>query len=161
MHARRPLYIYRYHSHDCTVHALKLTPKAKKFYRDCDCPIWITGTTDDGTYYPRTTTGHRDWAAAEAELRSMEATGKDVEVHGPTIEDCAQRFLDAHEENVSKKAGEQHKLTLDRLQAYCKSRGVYHMSGLTYDLLTDFKTYGLKQLKASSSKASVIIQNRP
>lgn len=100
MHTRTPLYIYRYHSGDCVVHTLGLTKKAKKFYRDCDCPIWITGTTDDGAYQRRTTTGHRDWAAAEAELRSLQAHGKDITVHGPTIEDCAQRFLDGHSENV-------------------------------------------------------------
>src|SRR5271168_1053740 len=131
-----PLHLYRYHADDCTVHTLGLTKKAKKKFKDCDCPIWITGTTDAGTYYPRTTTGHRDWAAAEAELRSMQAQGKDIKVHGPTIEDCAQRFLDGHEEKVGDKAKAHHKLTLDRLQAYCKGRGVYHMSELTYDLLT-------------------------
>jgi hypothetical protein len=138
------VHLYRYHSDDCIVHTLGLATKAKKLFKDCDCPIWITGTADDGTYYSRTTTGHRDWAAAEAELRSMQAHGKDITVHGPTIEDCATRFLDGHEEKVGDKAKGHHKLTLDRLQAYCKSRGVYHMSGLTYDLLEDFKTYGLK-----------------
>jgi integrase len=156
MHTRTPLYLYRYHSGDCIVHTLGLTKKARKFYRDCDCPIWITGTTDDGAYQRRTTTGHRDWAAAEAELRSLQAHGKDITVHGPTIEDCAQRFLDGHAENIGDKAGGQHRLTLERLRAYCESQGVYHMSGLTYDLLTDFKTYGLKQLKAGSSKATAV-----
>lgn len=45
----------------------------------------------------------------------MQAQGKDIKVHGPTIEDCGQRFLDGHEEKVGNKAKAHHKLTLDRL----------------------------------------------
>jgi integrase len=156
MHSHTPLYIYRYHSDDCIVHKLGLEPTAKKFYRECDCAIWITGTADDKTYYPRTTTGLRDWAAAEAELRRLQAKGKDIEVHGPTIEDCAKRFLDAHAREVQSGAHRHHELTLERLQAYCKRLGKYHMSDLNYDLIEDFKTYGLSELKASTSLATSV-----
>jgi hypothetical protein len=45
MHTLKTLYLYRYHSDDCIVHTLGLSKKAKKLWNECDCPIWITGTT--------------------------------------------------------------------------------------------------------------------
>jgi hypothetical protein len=53
----------------------------EKFYKDCDCPIRLTGST--GTErYPRQALGVRDWHAAEAKLRSLNAGAKDETVHG-------------------------------------------------------------------------------
>ncbi|SPF53159.1 hypothetical protein SBA4_5470001 [Candidatus Sulfopaludibacter sp. SbA4] len=77
-----PLSIYRRHSVDCRVHKLKLSTSHKRFFTDCECPIWLTGTTDS-EQYPRQALGVRDWAAAEAKLRSLNAGAKDQTVHGP------------------------------------------------------------------------------
>ena len=149
-----PLTIYRYHSTDCKVHSFKLRPDAKRFFRDCDCKIWITGTTDTERY-PRQSTGLRDWKAAEAYLLSLTVKSKDTTVHGETLADCIKKFIDAHEENVGAKALGQYKLTLDRLQAHCHSKNKFFIHELTVDLLEDFKTYGLPKLK-STSKATAV-----
>jgi hypothetical protein len=112
-----PLTIYRRHSQDCQVHNVGLKTQEKRFFQECECPIWLTGTTDTERY-PRQSTGLRDWKAAEAKLRSLNAESKDTAAHGPTIADCIKRFLDAHAENIGDKAHKQHRLTLNRLQDF-------------------------------------------
>ncbi|HEY1753950.1 MAG TPA: hypothetical protein VGG72_01040 [Bryobacteraceae bacterium] len=90
------LTICRRHSEDCRVHKLKLSPSEKKFFTDCECPIWVTGSTD-AERYPRQALGARDWPAAEAKLRALTATAKDQTVHGPSLADCIERYLDARD----------------------------------------------------------------
>ena len=51
-----PLTIYRRHSVDCRVHKLRLKAYEKKYFKDCDCPIWLKGTTDN-EQYPRQALG--------------------------------------------------------------------------------------------------------
>jgi hypothetical protein len=46
--------------------------RAIREYTSCNCAIWMTGSTDTKTY-PRYAAGLRDWVAAEALKRSMEA----------------------------------------------------------------------------------------
>jgi hypothetical protein len=87
-----PLTIYRRHSVDCRVHKLRLKAYEKKYFKDCDCPIWLTGSTDTESY-PRQALGLRDWPAAEAKLRSLSAESKDQTVHGPKLEECITRYL--------------------------------------------------------------------
>src|ERR1700733_5772813 len=97
-----PLTIYRRHSRDCKVHVKVPTAKAKRHFTDCDCLIWICGETDTQKF-PRQAlrvkdkTGRlvkiRDWAAAEAYVRSLAAKNKDTAVHGPTVSDCVTAFL--------------------------------------------------------------------
>jgi integrase/recombinase XerD len=149
------LTLYRFHSKDCEVHSLKLKPNVKRFYNECDCWIWLTGTTDNGDFYPRQTTKLKDWKAAEAYMRSLHAEAKDTAVHGPTIADCITRFLDAHKENVGSRALGQYTLTLGRLQTFASSKGKYHMHELNVDILEDFKTYGLPVLKSTSKSTAV------
>lgn len=148
------LTIYRRHSIDCKVHKLKLSERAKRFYTDCECKIWITGTTDTERY-PRQSTLLTDWKAAEAYVQSLVAGAKNTAVHGPTLADCIHRFLDGHKENVKEIALGQHRLTLGRLEAYTKSRNKVFMSDLTVDLLEDFKTYALAKLKSTSKSTAV------
>jgi hypothetical protein len=94
------LTIFRRHSADCRVHTLRLSARAKRFYTDCECKIWITGTTPTERY-PRQSTGMTDWKAAQAHLASLLAKSTDTTVHGPTLADCVQRHLDTHAENIS------------------------------------------------------------
>jgi hypothetical protein len=47
--------IYRRHAIDCKVHKLNLTTRAKRFYQDCECKIWLIGTTDTERYPRRAT----------------------------------------------------------------------------------------------------------
>ncbi len=149
------LQIYRRHYIECHVHKLKLPARAKKYYTDCDCKIWLTGTTDTQRY-PRQATGLTDWKAAEAYVKSLVAKSKDVVVHGETIADCVKKFLDAHQENVSERVLGQHRLVLSRLEAFAKTRNKFFMRELPVDLLEDFKTYGLPQIKKRTSKSTAV-----
>lgn len=150
-----PIMIYRRHAIDCTVHKLKLTSRAKRFYQDCQCKIWLAGTTDTERY-PRQATGLTDWKAAEAHVRSLLARAKDTAVHGETIADCIQHFLDSHTENVGDRTLAQHRLTLGRLEKFAHSRNKFFMRELDVNLLEDFKTYGLPEIKKSTSKSTAV-----
>jgi integrase len=156
MPAARPLYLYKYHAEDCIVHSLeKLTPKAKKFYANCDCYWWITGINAAGEYIPRQTTGHRDKPSAEAYLAShnlqvAEEIGKVDE--GITLADAVQKFLSRHGLKTRPKVKAQHELLLGRLVTFAKGQAVTHASGLTYDLCMDFLTYGLPDSIADTTR---------
>ncbi len=148
-----PLSIYRRHSVDCRVHKLKLSVSEQRFFIDCDCPIWLTGSTDNGKY-PRQALGLRDWAAAEAKLRSLDAGGKDETVHGPKLTDCIARYLDGRDD-VKPKTLAQYKLLLGRLKDFAQNKNKYFIRELTVDLLEDFKTYGLARLAGTSKGTSL------
>src|ERR1700733_322144 len=150
MPAARPLYLYKYHSVDCIVHSLeKLSAKAKKFYKACDCPIWVTGTNAKGEYIPRQTTGHRDWPSAEAYLASFNLeVAQEIGVvdEGITLADAVQKFLTRHGAKTRPKVKAQHELLLGRLVTFAKGQAVTHAKGLTYDLCMDFLSYGLPEI---------------
>ncbi len=148
-----PLSIYRRHSVDCKVHNLKLSVSEKRFFTDCECPIWLTGTTDNERY-PRQALGVRDWAAAEAKLRSLNATAKDQTVHGPKLEDCITRYLDARDD-VKPKTLAQYKLLLGRLKDFAHGKNKFFIRELGVDVLEDFKTYGLAGLAGTSKGTSI------
>jgi hypothetical protein len=118
MLAPRPLYLYKFNSPDCVVHSLqKLNAKAKKFYKACNCFVWITGTTTKGEFVPRQSTGLSEWDAAEAYLASINKQVVAEIVQGDqgiTLEAAKDEFLDGHKGQVGKKAHGQHTLTLDR-----------------------------------------------
>ena len=148
-----PLIIYRRHSVDCKVHKLRLKPYEKKYYKDCDCPIWLTGGTDTEKY-PRQALGLRDWPAAEAKLRALGAASKDETVHGPKLEECITRYLDARDD-VKPKTLAQYKLLLGRLKEFASGKNKFFMRELNVDLLEDFKTYGLAGLAGTSKGTSI------
>jgi len=147
MPAPRPLYLFKYHSDDCIVHSLeKLDARAKRFYKACDCWVWVTGINAKGEYIPRQTTGHRDWPSAEAYLASFnlqvaEEIGKVDD--GITLADATQKFLLRHAAKTRPKVKKQHELLLGRLVTFAKGQAVTHAKGLTYDLCMDFLTHGL------------------
>jgi len=116
--------------------------------------VWLTGTTNTGVY-PRQSTKLHDWAEAEALARTLTAEAKDTAVHGPTLTDCIQLFLDAHAEHVQGKALGQYKLTLGKLKAFAHDHNRHFMREVDVDLLENFKVYGLKDL-ASTSKANAV-----
>jgi site-specific recombinase XerD len=97
----------------------------------------------------------RDWPEAEAWARAEAASAKDAAVHGPTLADCVQSFLDAHAEHVQAKALAQYKLTLGKLQAFAHGQNKHFMREVDVDLLENFKVYGLVDL-ASTSKANAV-----
>jgi integrase/recombinase XerD len=148
-----PLTIYRRHSVDCRVHKLRLKAYEKKYFKDCDCPIWLKGTTDK-EQYPRQALGVRDWHAAEAKLRSLNAEAKDETVHGPKLDECITRYLDARDD-VKPKTAAQYKLLLGRLKDFAHGKNKFFIRELNVDVLEDFKTYGLAGLAGTSKATSV------
>ncbi len=156
------LRIYRYHSAACRkelgVKYKKLKPsmqrRAVREYNACECAIWMTGSTDTAIY-PRYATGLRDWIAAEALKRSMEAGAKDTAVHGPTIAHCIEEFLAAHAEHVSARPLAQYKHVLNLVQEFAHGRNKHFMQELNVDLLESFKTHALAGLKSTSKSNSV------
>jgi integrase/recombinase XerD len=152
------LTLYRRHAKTCKVHKTKLAARAKRYYADCECPIWISGHTDT-EIFPRRSTKLTDWAAAEAFRLSQMKKSKDQAVHGPRIEDCAERFVAARHHELGAKTVGQYELLLDRLTAYCEKRGVHFMREMTVDLLEDFKVEGLPTL-ANTTKGITVAKLR-
>jgi integrase len=154
MPAPRPLYLYKFqHAPDCKVHLQNLNASAKKFYKACDCFVWITGTTTKGEFVPRQSTGLRDWAAAEAYLASINKQVAAEIVQGDqgiTLEKATQEFSDGHAGKVGKKTLAQHKLTLARFVTYAKGQGVTYAQDVTYDLCKKFLTYGFPGIEATT-----------
>src|ERR1035437_3190564 len=96
------LTLYRRHSERCAVHRLKLTARAKRKYMDCDCPLWIYGTTET-THVPRQSTGTNVLAVAEAQRQALLKNGQDQKVHGPRVDDCIDRFIASRKDEIGGK----------------------------------------------------------
>jgi integrase len=131
-----------------------LTPREIRHYTACECPIWVTGTTDNERY-PRQSLGTRDWAVAEAKLRANTTAEVDTAIHGPTLTDCIGRYLDAHAPNVTDVVLNQYRHLLGRLVEFAHTRNKLFMSDLTVDLLEDFKVYALWNLKSTTRHIAV------
>jgi integrase len=146
------LTIYRNHDPNpaCKVHKLNLSKDEKRFYRDCDCWIWITGTTDAGDIYTRRTLKTKEWSTAEAIVRKIQGEGKDVALHGPKISECIEKYIDSRQDEIGIKASGQYRLVLKNLQEYAAGKNVYFMQELKADLLEDFRTYGFVGMKGTS-----------
>jgi integrase len=152
------LVLYRRHTKTCKVHKTKLAARAKRYYEDCECPIWMSGHTDTESF-PRRSTKLTDWAAAEAFRKSQLKNSKDQAVHGPRIESCVERFIASRRHELGEKTIGQYKLLLGRFVAYCEKRGVHFMRELKTDLLEDFKTEGLPTL-ANTTKGITVAKLR-
>jgi integrase/recombinase XerD len=153
------LTLYRRHTNDCHVHKTRLSPRAKRRYMDCQCPIWIYGRTRDALL-PRQSTGTRDLAVAEAQRQSLLKQGQDTVAHGPRIDDCVERFLESQESKLGEKTAGAYRFQLERVRAYCAGRGAVYMRDLSIDLLEDFKVKGLPKEMADTSRAQVTAKLR-
>jgi hypothetical protein len=127
-----------------------LSPRAKRKYMDCDCPLWIYRNTETG-HVPRQSTGTDVLAVAEAQRQSLLKDGQDQKAHGPRVEDCIKRFIASRKEELGDKTAASYRFQLDRLRAYCTSRGVHFMRELSVDLLEDFKVEGLPDKMAATT----------
>jgi hypothetical protein len=79
--------------------------------------------------------------------------GQDQKVHGPRLNDCIERSSASRKEELGEKTAAAYRFQLDRLRAYCATRGVHFMRELSVDLLEDFKVKGLPDSMAATSKA--------
>ena len=95
---------------------------------ECDCPIWIVGRTPRGDIVPRRSTGFSDLKQAEAVRASLIAQAKDETTHGPTIAECAERYVASRRHELGEKTIGQHRVLLDRLTKFCDARHAPYMA---------------------------------
>jgi len=152
--SRVPLLLYRRHTAKCHVHKTGLSARAKRHYMDCGCPIWMFGSTETG-YVPRQSAATCDLAVAEAQRQAILRKGRDEVIRGPRINDCIERFLAGRKSELSELTSGAYKLLLGRLETYCATRGALFMRELTVDLLEDFKTNGLPEIRDTSKRTAV------
>jgi integrase len=146
-----PLKIYRRHNQSCSVHTLKMGAKDRRYYLDCQCPLWITGPG-----VPRTSLETTDLKVAEAKRQRLIADAGDAAVLGIRIRDAIDKFMAARKISIGDDTAYQYRLLLDRLADYCSSRGAGQMSELTVDLLEDFKIHGLPDIMDTTRKVAVV-----
>ena len=146
MQALKSLVLYKRHVASCPVNELDIPPRARRYYMDCSCPIWIVGRTPRGHLVPRQSTGESDLKAAEAQraiiieksnaLARQDAVRDQADmIFGPTISECAEKYLASRKHELAEKTFGQHRLLLGRLEQYCRDRGVIYARDLTVDLL--------------------------
>jgi hypothetical protein len=154
------LSLYRRHKKDCVAHeTTSLSPRAKRRFMGCTCPVWIYGNTKEG-HVPRQSTGTSDLAVAEAKRQFLLRKDHDNAVHGPRIDDCIERFIASRKSELGEKTAESYEFQLERLRAYCAGRGIHLMRELTGDLLEDFKVQGLPESMRDTTKSIVVAKLR-
>jgi integrase/recombinase XerD len=130
------------------IHTLKLSPKQWRAFTKCECPIWVSGRTDQGIV-PRQSTGTADWATAEKLLASLGGR------QGLGVDDCVRDFLASREGSVTSGTQSQTRTALARFVQYCNSRGVTAMSDISVDLLERYRVDALGKMKSSSKQVVV------
>lgn len=164
MKAHRGLVLYKRHNSTCAVNRSKIPLAKRRFWMDCDCQIWIVGRLPTGERVPRQPTGCTDLKEAEAvraaHIAHFAKAAKADAVHGSTIAECAEKYLASRRHELGDKTLGQHKLVLDRLEKFCDSKNAVYMRDLTVDLLETFKTAGLPEDMADTSKATAVAKLR-
>jgi len=97
---------------------------------------------------------------AEAVRASLTSQTKGETVHGPTVAECAEKYIASRRHELGEKTVGQHRLLLDRLTRFCDGRHAQYMRNLTVDLLETFKTEGLPEDMADTSKATAVAKLR-
>ncbi len=151
--------LYKRHGKNCPVHKSRVPKKARKFFMDCACPIWMQGRSPSGIV-PRQTTGLSNLRDAEAVRASLFTQAQDEKTHGPRISECIEKYLTSRDHELGAKTSGQYGIVLKRLESFCQKNGVLHMDGLTVDLLETFKVDGLPKKMADTSKSTVVAKLR-
>jgi len=136
----------------------------RRFWMGCDCQIWIVGRMPSGDAVPRQPTGCTDLRKAEAvraaHIAHFAKQAKADAVHGPTVAECADKYLASRRHELGEKTIGQHRLLLDRLRNFCEARNAFYIGNLTVDLLETFKTEGLPADMKDTSKATAVAKLR-
>jgi integrase/recombinase XerD len=130
----------------------------------CECQIWMVGRLPTGETVPRQATGCTELKAAQAVRESVISQytqkAKGDAAHGPTIEDCAAKFVASKNQELGEKTVGQHRLLLERLDKFCTAHGSPYMKDLNVDLLETFKVEGLPHGLADTSRATAVAKLR-
>jgi site-specific recombinase XerD len=153
--AIKSLLLYKLHTPACPVHKSRVPRKNRRFFFDCECPIYIKGRTPSGDLVPRQSTKFSDLKKAEALRDSLlVAPVKGDQTTGPAVSECIEKYLVSRGQDLDARTLSQHKLALDRLKRYLEAQGVLYMQQMTVDHLETFKTAGLPKDMAGTSRAT-------
>ena len=158
--AIKSLVLYKRHLPICAVHKTRLPRKKRRFWMECECPIWIYGRTPNGDIVPRQSTQFADLKRAEA-LRTTLMTHVHTEsVAGPPISECVEKYLATREQDLDPRTLGQHRLALERLSRFLVAQSVVHIRDMTVDHLETFKTAGLPKQMRTTTKATTFAKIR-
>src|ERR1035441_3047286 len=89
----RSLVLFKRHLKTCDIHQSRIAKSARRFFMECECPIWIYGRTPNGDIVPRQSTGFSDPKRAAAARDSLLRQNKDEQVTGPLVAECIKSYL--------------------------------------------------------------------
>jgi len=154
--ANKSLVLFKRHGGNCHVHKLNLRPTLVRFHMDCECPIWIVGRTPEGREVPRQATGQTELKRAQGVRDAILREAKGDAIHGPTLVECAKKYLLSMTSQVKPRTLAQHRRILDALIAYGHERRIHHMRALTVDVMESFKDEGLPGTADTTRRANNI-----
>ncbi len=96
--------LYRRHTKTCSVHEnKKMSASAKRIFMDCDCPLWVYGTSH-GQKLERQSVGTNILSEAQAQIRSIDHEHIDQKLSGFTLEHCIETYLESRKHEISEKS---------------------------------------------------------
>ena len=158
--AVKTLVLYKRHLRTCAVHKSRIPHKRRRFWMDCECPIWIYGRTPNGDVVPRQSTQSSDLKRAEALRASLMTQVRGDEITGPPLSECIEKYLATREEDLDPRTLGQHRLALERLQRFLTGQNVTHMRQISVDHLETFKTTGLPKGTRTTTKSTTFAKIR-
>lgn len=158
--AIKSLVLYKRHLQNCRVHKSRVPRSKRRFWMDCDCPIWIHGRTPAGDIVPRQSTQFSDLKRAEALRASLMAQVQTDSVTGPPLSECIEKYLATREQDLDARTLNQHRLALERLQRFLEAQNIVHIREMTVDHLETFKTAGLPKAMQMTTKATTFAKIR-
>ena len=158
--AIKSLVLYKRHLQNCAVHKTRLPRAKRRFWMNCECPIWIYGRTPAGDIVPRQSTQFSDLKCAEALRASLMAQVQTGSVAGPPLSECIEKYLATRELDLDPRTLHQHRLALERLHRFLAAQNVVHIREMTVDHLETFKTVGLPKAMRMTTKATTFAKIR-
>jgi integrase/recombinase XerD len=140
---------YRRHKQDCE-------HKGDKFYRRCQCPMWIE-QNGDGTQ-KRWSLRDSSWAAAEREIDRLKKVDEAAKYGGTspvaakTVKEAAEAFLLAKgNEDLAEDTIYRCEQAMKLLVDFCEREGVFYVKDLTLDHLHKFQSQWKPKLKSAQA----------
>jgi integrase/recombinase XerD len=158
--AIKSLVLYKRHLKNCAILKSRVPRKKRRFWMECQCPIWIHGRTPKGDIVPRQSTQFCDLKRAEALRASLMAQVLTDSITGPPVSECVEKYLATREQDLHPRTLGQHRLALKRLARFLETQNVVHVREMTVDHLETFKTAGLPKKMRTTTKATTFAKIR-
>ena len=158
--AIKSLVLYKRHVQSCPVHKSRIPRSKRRFWMDCECPIWIHGRTPNGDIVPRQSTHFSDLKRAEALRASLMEQVQTDSITGPPLLECIEKYLATSEQELDGRTLDQHRLALGRLQRFLEAQNIIHIREMTVDHLETFKTAGLPKAMRTTTRATTFAKIR-